>query len=208
MEWSIPIQKLEVDRVYTGALQRTAKPLTPLSYKDGAFDLMHLNILMPPLVVKEYEITTGKLILSLADSAQTTSKLLALQDTLLNTVYANQKLWFGESNRTREQIHTLFQPFLESTSLHLYCPLQIQEKKHCLHIWKDNEWHRLVTPNLIKKGDVIRVGLRMQGISYQLNPQSNTWTGRFRVQHRIFCIYHCSSQKPKPLAEAPQCSSP
>ena len=194
MEWSIPIQKLEVGKVTTGALQRNTKPLTPLSYKDGAFDLQHLNILLPPLSVKEYDIQTGKLILNLSDNLQTSAKLSALQETLLSTVYHQQRLWFGDSNRSREQIQTFFQPFLEQALLHLYCPLQTQEKKHFLNIWKGGKWQRLLAPDLIQKGDIIRVGLRMQGISFQMNPTTNVWTGRFRVQHRIFCIYHSGAK--------------
>jgi hypothetical protein len=89
-------------------------------------------------------------------------------------------------------IQALFQPFLENDSLHLYCPLQTQEKRHSLHIWKEGEWKRLVVAGLIQKGDSVRVALRLQGISFQLHPTSLSWTGRFRVQHRIFSLYHCS----------------
>ena len=197
MEWSIPIQKLEVGKVHTAALQQSAKPLSPLNYQDGPFVLQHLNILLPPLPVKEYEAQTGKLVLNLGEHTTTAAKLLALQDFLLSSVYHQQRGLFPDSNRTRDQSQTLFQPFLESQSLYLYCPLQNQEKKHFLNIWKHGEWKRLTEPELIQKGDMIRVALRMQGISYQMNPHTNSWTGRFRVQHRILCMYH--SGQPKPL---------
>lgn len=193
MEWSIPIQKLEVAKVSAGPLQKTIKPLTPLAYNDGPFVMQHLNILLPPLPIKEYDATTGKLILNLSEHPQTASKLLALQETLLSTVFNNQRMWFNDSNRPKEQIQALFQPFLESNLLHLYCPLQTTEKKHFLYLWNDGAWGRLTSPNSLQKGHMIRVGLRMQGISYQMNPHTNTWTGRFRVQHRIICIYHCGN---------------
>lgn len=192
MEWSIPIQKLEVGKVYVNPIQKTLKPICSLSYKDGPFSLQNLNILLPPLPIKEYDSASGKLILNLSENIQTAAKLFALQEYLLATVFLQQKLWFPESNRTKEQIQNLFQPFLEDTYLHLYCPIQIQEKKHSLYIWKNGEWTCLSSPGVIQKGDIIRVGLRMQGISFQLSPQTSTWTGRFRVQHRIFCIYHCN----------------
>ena len=193
MEWSIPIQKLEVSNIKTGLLQKSLKPLTPLSYIDGPFSLQHLNILLPPLTIKEYDVQTGKLVLNLQDSLQTYQKLSALQDTLLQAVFQNQRQWFSESSRSREQIHAFFQPFLENTNLHLYCPVQSQEKKHFLHVWKQGSWNVLSSPGVcIEKGDTIRVALRLQGISYQMNQSSGTWTGRFRVQHRIFSIYHCS----------------
>lgn len=195
MEWTIPIQKLEVSKIQVQQLQKNMKPLTPLSYTDGPIVFQNLNLLLPPLTVSEYDSSSGRLILSLSDSTMTASKLLALQDSLLLAVFQNQRVWFPESNRSKEQIHKLFQPFVENTSLHLYCPLQLQEKRHTISIWKENQWHRLSNPGMISKGDSIRVALRLQGISYQLDSSTGQWTGRFRVQHKISCIYHCIKQK-------------
>lgn len=192
MEWSVPIQKLEVSKIKIGLLQKSLKPLTPLSYVDGPFTLHHLNILLPPLTIKEYDSQTGKLVLHLQDSNPTLQKLSALQDSFLQSVFMNQRQWFPESSRTKEQFQSLFQPFLENNNLHLYCPIQTQEKKHFLHVWKKGNWNVLSAPGLLEKGDTIRVALRLQGISFQTNPVSGIWTGRFRVQHRIFSIYHCS----------------
>jgi hypothetical protein len=195
MEWTIPIQKLEVSKIQVQSLQKNMKPLTPLSYTDGPIVFQNLNLLLPPLLVSEYDSSTGRLLLSLSDSPMTASKLLALQDSLLLAVFQNQRIWFPESNRSKEQIHKLFQPFVENTCLHLYCPLQLQEKRHTISIWKDTQWQRLSNPGMISKGDSIRVALRLQGISYQLDASTGQWTGRFRVQHKISCIYHCIKQK-------------
>ena len=129
MEWTIPIQKLEVNKIQVGTLQKSLKPLTPLSYADGPIVFQNLNLLLPPLTVKEYDSTTGKLLLGLTESPSTAAKLLALQESLLQSVFTNQKQWFAESMRTREQIHSSFQAFLENTCLHLSCPLQNQERK-------------------------------------------------------------------------------
>ena len=192
MEWTVPLQKLEVSKIQPGTLQISGKPLTPLSYVDGQFILQHLNILLPALPIKEYDPETGRLILGLSETPQIQAKLMALQDSFLSTVYLNQRKWFSDSNRSKEQMAALFQTFVEPTSLHLYCPLQTQDKKYSLFVWKKGVWERLVSPGLLEKGDMIRVALRLQGISYQMN-QSGSWTGRFRIQHRIFSIYHCGS---------------
>jgi hypothetical protein len=192
MEWCVPLQKLEVAKIKPGALQTIHKPLTPLSYSDGPFSLQHLNVLLPPLSIKEYDTQTGKLVLTLSDS--TLAKVSALQETLLGMVFQNQKLWFPDSNRSYEQIQMLFQPFVESNGLHLYCPLQTQEKKFFFYAWKDGAWTKLTSPGILQKGDFIRVALRIQGISYQMNQTSGSWTGRFRIQHRILCMYHCGSK--------------
>ena len=60
MEWSVPIQKLEVSKVHVGPLQKSPKPLTPLAYMDGPFILQNLNILLPPLAVQLYDEQSGK----------------------------------------------------------------------------------------------------------------------------------------------------
>jgi hypothetical protein len=195
MEWTIPIQKLEVNKIQVGQLQKSVKPLTPLSYTDGPIVFQNLNLLLPPLSIKEYDSVTGKLILHLGESPQTLSKLIAIQESLLTSVFVNQKLWFPESNRTKEQITNSFQPFVESNNLYLYCPLQSQEKRHTIYIWKDGEWKRFAATGLIQKGDSIRVAMRLQGISYQMNSTNGLWTGRFRAQHKISCIYQFPKQK-------------
>ncbi len=200
MEWTIPIQKLEVSKVQVGFVQKNIKPLTPLSYIDGPISFQNLNILLPPLQIKEYDHATGKLMLTLPEGNQTYSKLQALQDALLSSVFINQRYWFPESNRSQDQIRHAFQPFLDSGILYLYCPLQQnQDRRNTLCIWKENTWKRFDTTGLLQRGEFIRVALRLQGISFQTHVSTGVWTGRFRVQHRITCIYHCGI--PKKVAE-------
>lgn len=193
MEWTIPIQKLEVTKVQTRQIQKSAKPITPLSYVDGPFILQHVNILLPPLQIKEYDGTSGKLVLSLNESPGSLSKLQALQETLLQKVYQQQSSWFpSETIRSKDQIHSLFQPFIEGDTLHLYCPLQTAEKKTFIYVWKNGIWNKFTDIMLLQKGDVIRPVIRLQGISFQTNQLNGSWTGRFRVQHRICCLYSSS----------------
>jgi hypothetical protein len=191
MEWTIPIQKLEVSKIQVGTLQKLVKPLSPLSYSDGPIVFQNVNLLLPSLLIKDYDTQTGKLVLSLAESTGTSAKLLALQSSLLNSVYTSQRQWFPESNRTKEQIQSSFQSFVENSLLYLYCPVQIQEKRNMIYVWKDNAWNKLTGPGFLQKGDSIRVALRLQGISFQMNASTGIWTGRFRVQHKISCIYVC-----------------
>lgn len=208
IEWAIPIQKLEVTKIKVGTLQKTLKPLTPLSYVDGTLIFQNCNLLLPPLVIKEYDAGTGKLVLQLTESPAVSAKLLALQETLLNAVYSNQQYWFPESTRTREQIQASFQPFVENTTLHLYCPLQTTEKRNAIHVWRDGEWKKLSVSGLLQKGESIRVALRLQGISYQMNAYTGVWTGRFRVQHKISCVYVCPKLTKLKAVEEQKCSQP
>jgi hypothetical protein len=196
MEWLLPLQKMEVGKVHVGNLNRGTKLMAPLAYMDGSFSMPHLSILLPPLPVKEYDPNTGKLLIQLSDSLMTSSKLLALQETLLGAVYLQQRNWFSQSQRSPEEIRSFFQPFLDRDILHLYCPVVVQDKKtpggNQIEIWKKNVWHKGVRPGLLQKGDVIRIALRLQGLSFQSQNGLTEWTGRFRIQHKIISILHCS----------------
>jgi hypothetical protein len=190
MEWTIPLQRLEVSKVNVGTVRYGDKPMAPLAYFDGPIHMPSMNILLPPLVVKEYEPHTGRLRLSLENMTQTSQKLSALQDTLLSLVFSKQSSWFPGSRRTAEELRSLFQPFVESQSLHLYCPSNLTGSSG-ISFW-NGSWKRGVDPHSIQKGDVLRVGFRIQGISFQQNQLQDLWTGRFRLQHKILYIFHCS----------------
>ena len=190
MEWTIPLQKLEVDKLQVGGIRYGDKPMAPLAYHDGPIHMPSMNILLPPLYVKEYDATTGKLRLSLSETAATAVKLSALQDTLLQLVYQKQQSWFPGSRRTAEELRSLFQPFVEGQSLHLYCP-SLMRGGSGISFWKNNEWKHGVEDTTISKGDVLRVAFRIQGISFQQNVKQDIWTGRFRLQHKILFLFHC-----------------
>ena len=190
MEWTIPLQKLEVDKMQVGGIRYGEKPMAPLAYYDGPIHMPSMNILLPPLVVKEYDPTTGKLRLSLVETPATAVKLTALQDTLLQLVYQKQQIWFPGSRRNAEELRALFQPFVESQSLHLYCP-SLMRGGSGISFWKDNQWKHGVEDTTISKGDVLRVAFRIQGISFQQNAKQDIWTGRFRLQHKILFLFHC-----------------
>lgn len=191
MEWTVPLQKLEVSKVNVGTVRYGEKPMAPLSYADGAIHMPSMNILLPPLIVKEYEPHTGRLRLSLQEMNQTSSKLTALQDTLLRFVAEKQSTWFPGSRRSAEELRALFQPFVENQSLHLYCPSNLIGSSGIFfwnRVWKKGID---VNPQTISKGDILRVAFRIQGISFQQNTLQDLWTGRFRLQHKILYIFHC-----------------
>jgi hypothetical protein len=192
MEWTVPLQRLEVGKVNVGSVRYGDKPMAPLAYFDGPIHMQSMNILLPPLVVKEYDPTTGRLKLSLTDMTQTATKLSALQDTLLNLVFTKQSSWFPGSRRTASDLQALFQPFVENQSLHLYCPSNLTGSSG-ISFRKHNEWKKGVDPRSIQKGDLLRVAFRIQGISFQQNTEQDLWTGRFRLQHKILYIFHCST---------------
>lgn len=189
MEWTIPLQKLEVEKVNVGAIRYGEKPMAPLAYFDGPIHMPSMNILLPPLQVREYDAITGRLKLSLSDAPNTASKLSALQDTLLGLVFLQQQHWFPGSHRSADELRSLFQPFVESQCLHLYCPSNLKGTSG-ISFWKKNVWNHGVDAESFSRGDILRIAFRIQGISFQQNIKQDIWTGRFRLQHKILYIFH------------------
>ena len=190
MEWAVPLQKIDVNKINVGQIRYGEKPLAPLAYSDGPIHLPSVNILLPPLLVKDYDPQTGRLKLSIQDNAAVLHTLSSLQETLLKIVFQKQSEWFPGSRKTSEELHVFFQPFVENNIINLYCPSAVTGNIS-IPIWKDKAWSKGVTTGSIVKGDTIRVGLRIQGISFQHNLEADIWTGRFRLQHKILQVFCC-----------------
>jgi len=180
MEWSIPLQKLEVGKVQIGEIQHNEKSLVPLAYFDGKNVFSNLNILLPKLNVQEFNENTGKLVLTLKEHE---AKLNALQNILLSAIYIQQRVWFPEIFYNNEILNTLFKPIVHNGLLNLFYPVQYNSD---IHIYKDGVWHNNYVPGLIKENDSLRIMFRIQGISF--HKYNNIWSGKFRLQHRIYAV--------------------
>ena len=194
MEWCIPLQKLELNKIRLGSLairpNREKKPMIPLSYSDGQMNMPIFTLLLPHLTVDSYNSANGRLELLLENSWIET-KLVSLQDSLLTSLSASQISWFGQKDFKYDEIYNLFQPMVEGNKLHLYCPSTIVEKRKgagVIKLWKDDSFVEGVRPGLLVPGQRVRVALQLQGISLQLGTTDNQWTGRSRLQHRVVCI--------------------
>ena len=197
MEWVIPLQRLEVTKVQLGPLIIGPKPLASVSYIDGQTQFPSLSILLPHLVVKSYDSNTGKLALIL-QPVQALQKLQALQSTLLSYVYTQQAAWFNQEHREMAELSRLFQPMIEGDVLHLYCPVSVQDKKSggvdSIVVYRSEKGgpiqaHQGVRPTFLQPGDLVRVALRIQGLSFHTHPTFGSWSGRFRLQHKIMALF-------------------
>ena len=183
MEWAIPLQKFEVGKVQIGDIQHNDKSIVPLAYFDGQNVFSNLNIFLPKLRVQEFDINTGKFILSLKDNFHYEAKLNALQNTLLGAVFLQQKFWFPSNMYTLDILQQYFKPIVEHGFLHLYFPV-----KNYIKIYKNGIWYDQYEPGLIKVNDTVRVLFRIQGICFHKNNYNQVWTGKFRLQHKICAI--------------------
>jgi hypothetical protein len=190
MEWAVPLQKIDVNKIIVGQIRYGEKPLAPLAYNDGPIHLPSVNILLPALLVKDYDPQTGRLKLLIQENVNVLHTLSSLQETLLKIVFQKQSEWFPGSRRTSEELHVFFQPFVENNIINLYCPSSVTGNTN-IPIWKEGTWLKGVAPGSVIKGDTIRVGLRIQGISFQNNLEADIWTGRFRLQHKILQVFCC-----------------
>lgn len=204
MEWSVPLQKLEVNKIVLGnpssRPHRETKPLAPLGYIDGAMVMPILTILLPHMMVDSYNSANGRLELIL-DSSLSSGKLTSIQNALVHSIKNSQQSWFGQVKFSQTEINDLFQPMVDGNKLHLYCPSTLIEKRKgtgVIKIWKDGVWIEGVRPGLLVAGQKIRVALQIQGISLQVS-SDNEWSGRSRLQHRVLGIF---CQTPKPIVSS------
>jgi hypothetical protein len=187
MEWCIPTQTVQLDHVQLGGLVRGAKPIVPLAYKDPDFTFPALSLLLPALPVKSYDPATGRLILSVAESAQTQSKLQTLQDMLLSAVNSQHTVWFAGQARRPQEIRAGFQPLITQGELHLYCPIY-ESMTQPIPVWAEGGWlSGRPRPGLLA-GRTVRIALRLHGISFHLIPGTSQWSGKFRLQHKIIAV--------------------
>jgi hypothetical protein len=184
MEWSIPLQKLEVGKVQIGDIQHSDKSIAPLAYFDGQNIFSYLNIFLPKLKVEEFDVRSGKFIISLKENSHNEAKLNALQSTLLGAVYIQQKSWFPDVFYNYDVLNVSFKPIVENGFLHLYYPVQLNSD---IHIYKNGKWYTKYEPGLINPKDNVRIMFRIQGISFHKNI-ANIWSGKFRLQHRIYAV--------------------
>jgi len=187
MEWCIPLQKLEVGKVQIGEIIHNDKALVPLAYFDGHNIFNNLNIFLPKLKIQEFDENSGKLIISMNENIQAQTKLFALQNILITAVFISQQNWFHE-NYTLDVLNNNFKPIVQNNNLQLYYPVNLNTD---IHIYKNNKWYTSYEPGLIKANDSVRIMFRIQGISFHKNysmQSTFSWTGKFRLQHRIYAI--------------------
>ena len=208
MEWCVPLQKLEINKISVGSLitrvNREKKPMVPLSYVDGQVTMPVLTILLPHLIIDSYNPANGRLELAMMTN-WIASKLTAIQTSLLEVICASQVAWFGTSKFSREEVYRLFQPMVEGNKLHLYCPSTLQEKRkgmNGIRIWRDGVWVEDVQPGVLTRGQIVRVTLQIQGMSLQMGVNDTSWTGRARLQHRILGILVQAPRTPECLIQS------
>ena len=191
MEWTIPVQSLDIKKVCISNISKGNKPMATLSYLDEDINFPYLSVLLPTLHVKAYEAETGRLSVSLNGNTGLISKLTALQTHILQTTYENFSEWFPtERKRSYEEIVNYFQPLISHGCIHLYCPVSMPGIFNDIHVYSKGEWTKgVISSDTFSVGKPIRIAVRFQGISLHQHLILKKLTGKSRVQHRILAIY-------------------
>jgi len=186
MEWTIPLQNLDITKICIGKPSQGSKLISPISYADDQTSLYNLSILLPMLPIKSYDATSGRLQISLQGSS-IAGKLQQFQENIINTVNANQGVWFpNEKSSEKEDIRHGFQSFIEQGSLNLYCPCSAPNE---IYNYVGKKWSRgSLQPSMFSTGKQVRLAIKFQGISFHQHPLAKMWTGKFRLQNRILAI--------------------
>jgi hypothetical protein len=189
MEWLIPIQTLQVDKVQLGTLIDTAKPMIPLSYKDGENNFPSLSIIFPLLSIKSFDAATGRLVLSLSDNLHILTKMTNFQENIISTVVSKHVSWFSSKGDVRiVDARAGFQSMIRGPELHLYCPVN-SDIQQTVPFYSEGAWSKQgIIKEQLEPGTRIRIAIRIQGISFHIHPGSGNWSGKYRIQHKILGI--------------------
>ena len=189
MEWTIPLQNLDITKIKVGKPSQGSKLISPLSYADDNIVFNALTILLPLLPIKSYDAATGRLQI-LLQGPNVLQKLQQIQEMLINIVYTNQSMWFpNDKSSDKDTIRHGFQPFIEHGILNLFCPCSTVGMPNEIYNYTGKSWERnSLSPSIFMTGKNIRLTIKFQGISFHQHALSKAWTGKFRLQHRIIAI--------------------
>jgi hypothetical protein len=127
----------------------------------------------------------------LADSQTILAKMQMIQDTILTMIGLNIPTWFPAMRsifKKPNDIRAGFQPLIQGSDLHLYCPIQPQIAQN-VPFYSKGEWSSTgIQTGLLQVGTRVRIALRIQGISFHIHPSTGQWSGKFRLQHKLLAI--------------------
>ena len=184
MEFAIPITRFDPNNVTLNQPRSgSCKKTIPFGYTDNSLTFSSLVLNLEPLKIIEIDWDKNQLVLEEYTSLSFLSKLEQSQRLVNN------------------QISTNFRKFLIDDELPdtlTILPLQSCVKSRRIILYLSNEPSNLpffndglaakFSKETVQPGDLIRVVVRLHGVSLQMTP-SNIWTGKSRIQHHVLELY-------------------
>lgn len=197
-EMFLPIQALEMGnirieepKIPTGPgipSYAADRPLAVLSYQTPSFFLPCLNIITQFLRVYSWDSSIGRLELEVDYDSITYLKCTALQD-IIHSLLVEKPMWLLQHGIKPQDLRPNFQNILTHNILTIYLHGQNPEKKPMgrVWIWRDGSWQKGATASSFRKGQEIRVAMRLQGVCFLPTPMGKM---RCRLQHQTVAIFH------------------
>ena len=185
MDFAIPISQFDpnnvrLDQVKSCPLRKTIS----FAYTDGNITLNSLILVLHPLRVIELDMEKKQIVLE-ETKGVFLSKLEQFQTNVNTELEKSPRKWLDES-------------MLPSV---IKNPLQqwVKTKRFTLYLSSDpsslstftQEGKTLFSDSLIQPGDMVRVILKIHGLSLQMS-EEDIWTGKSRIQHHILQLYKLS----------------
>jgi len=184
MEFAIPITRFDPNNVTLNQPRSGSyKKTIPFGYTDNSLTFSSLVLNLEPLKIVEIDWDKNQLVLEEYTSLSFLSKLEQSQRLVNN------------------QINTNFRKFLIDDELPdtlTILPLQSCVKSRRITLYLSNEPSNLPFFNdglaakfsreTVQPGDLIRVIVRLHGVSLQMTP-NNICTGKSRIQHHVLELY-------------------
>lgn len=197
----LPLQALDVSNIHTQEPKKHSgigvptyvanRYLAQMSYHTSLLQLPCVAVLTPFCKVSSWDSSTGRLDLELHEQPMMVAKLHAFQEKILQTIVAHSN-WLPNHQRTRAAIEQTFHKLLRGTIFTVYVhgpnPEGVQTGR--VWMWKTGVWQKGVTHASFRKGQLIRLAIRFQGIC--LCPNGNGSEVFTRIQHQVISVIHKS----------------
>jgi hypothetical protein len=178
MEFAIPISQFDSSRVKWGEPRSSPfKKTIPFTYEEDTTHFNNLILVLHPLRISEIDYEKNQMVLEEDKKYPFLNKI----DNFQNTVCTELDRWSKTSSDEIKK--SPLQPWLKSGKLTLY----LSDKPELLSFYTDTGPSKF-SDKTIKPGDMLRVVVKIHGISLQMS-EEDIWTGKSRIQHHILQVY-------------------
>ena len=195
----IPLQTIEIKDIHMNEPKKLSgpgippyaidRPIATLSYSNSNYTIPTLSIFTPFLKVHSWDSTTGRLELEIDTHSSVAMKYSSIQEHIISLLAENPQ-WIYSYTKKKEDFLANFQHMIHDNVLTIYLHGPNPEKKQTgrVWIWNQTTWQKGASIHSFKKGQLIRVALRLQGVCFLQSSSSKDM--RYRIQHQTVVILH------------------
>ena len=186
MDFVIPISHFDPDNVRLDQVKSCPLRKTiSFAYNDGNISFNTLILSLHPLKVIEIDFEKKKILLE-ETKGTLLSRLEQFQMNINTELEKNPTKWLDES-MLPSVIKNPLQQWVKSKRFTLY----LSSDPSSLSVFTQ-EGRAVFSETLIQPGDMVRVIIKIHGLSLQMS-EEDIWTGKSRIQHHILQLYKLSS---------------